>query len=152
VPDELATSSALLSTGIAMIAVFLALRQWYERRAREPDLSPTDRRHFVRQDIRRGLGVVVMLVLAIAVYIGSRIAPKVGGAGGAANLAFVQIWLAVSGLIVVMLCLALFDWVATRTYARRQRQYLAAERLRILEAALPKEPLDGSTDSEHLLD
>jgi hypothetical protein len=148
-PDDLASSSGLISSGVTMIAVFLGLCQYYERRAREPDLSDADRTYFVRQDVRRGVGVVVMLILAAGLYVGSRLPPKVGNA---ANLLFVQVWLAISGLIVVMLGLALLDWIALRRYARRQRRFLAAERLRILKETLPKKPLDQSSESERALD
>jgi hypothetical protein len=147
-PVDLASSSLLISSGIVLIAVFLGLRQWYERRARESDLSETDRVYFFRQDVRRGLGVVVMLLLAVGLYIGSRIPPKVGDG---ANLIFIQVWLAISGLIVVMLVVALFDWIATRVYARRQRRFLASERLRILREAVRKEPGDRPADSDHAL-
>jgi hypothetical protein len=147
-PDQ-ASSSLLISSGITLIATFLGLRQWYERRARETDLSDLDRGYFVRQDLRRSLGVAVMLILALGLYVGSRLPPKVGGA---ASLVFVEVWLAISGLIVVMLVLALVDWIATRVYARRQRRYLAAERLRLLREAIRKEPGDPPADSERALD
>ncbi len=48
--------------------------------------------YFFRQDVRRGLGVAVMLMLAAGLYFGSRIPPRVAGH---ANLTFVQVWLAI---------------------------------------------------------
>jgi hypothetical protein len=146
---DLASSSLLISCGIAMIAVFLGLRQWYEWRARESNLSDLDRGYFLRQDLRRGVGVAVMLILAAGLYIGSRVPPKVGGA---ASLVFVEVWLAISGLIIVMLGLAVLDWISTRVYARRQRRFLASERLRLLREAIQQKPDDRSSDSEHALD
>ena len=116
--DDLASNSLLISSGVAMIAVFLGLRQWYEWRARDSELSELDHRYFVRQDVRRGLGVAVMLVIAAGLYFGSRIPPKVAGR---ANLTFIEVWLAIVGLIIVMLLLAFVDWVSTRIYARRQQ-------------------------------
>ncbi len=113
-PPDGPTSSALISSGIVLIAVFLGLRQWYERRARESDLSQSDSRYFFRQDVRRGVGVAVMIILAAGLFIGSRMPPKVGGA---ANVVFVQTWLVISGLIIVMLGLAMIDWIATRLRA-----------------------------------
>src|SRR5271168_1121216 len=148
-PPDGPTSSALISSGIVLIAVFLGLRQWYERRARESDLSEFDRRYFFRQDVRRAVGVAVMIILAAGLFIGSRMPPKVGGA---ANIAFVQTWLVIIGLIVVMLGLAMIDWIATRVYARRQRRELASERVRILREVLRKEPSDHPADSEQALD
>ncbi len=134
---------ALLSIGVTLIALFLGLRQWYERQARDPDLSALDRSYFFRQDVRRGAGVAIMLILAAGLYVGSRVSPKVDGH---ANLLFVQIWLIVSALIVLMLGLALIDWVATRLYARRYRQYLLSERTKLIRETLgksPKEPPPG---------
>ena len=148
-PDGPGSNSALISSGITLIAVFLGLRQWYEWRARESDLSDRDRRYFFRQDVRRGLGVAVMLILAAGLYFGSRIPPKVGGH---ANLIFVQVWLAISGLIIVMLGLALLDWIATRLYARRQRRVRSRRNDgRILRETLPKEAVDRPAESEHAL-
>ena len=42
-PDDLASASLLISSGITLIAAFLGLRQWYEWRARDVDLSDRDR-------------------------------------------------------------------------------------------------------------
>ena len=144
ITDDLASNSLLISSGVAMIAVFLGLRQWYEWRARETELSELDRRYFVRQDARRGLGVAVMLVIAVGLYFGSRIPPKVAGR---ANLTFVEVWLAIIALIIVMLVLALVDWVATRIYARRQSRSIARERLQILRETLRQSR--GQRASEH---
>jgi hypothetical protein len=144
-PDDLASNSLLISSGIAIIAVFLGLRQWYEWRARERDLSDLDRDYFFRQDVRRGLGVAVILILAAGLYIGSRIPPKVAGH---ANLLFVEIWLAIIGLILVLLILALIDWVSTRVYARRQRRVMARERMQILRDTMRKVPADRPSGAD----
>jgi hypothetical protein len=148
-PDDLASSSLLISSGITLIAAFLGLRQWYEWRARESDLSDRDRVFFFRQDVRRGLGVAVMLILAAGLYFGSRIPPRVAGH---ANLTFVQVWLAIVSLIMVMLGLALLDWISTRLYARRQHRSLASERRRILRETLRKKYVDRPSESEHASD
>ena len=148
-PDDLASSSALISAGITLIAAFLGLRQWYEWRAREADLTDHDRHYFFRQDVRRGLGVAVMLILAAGLFVGSRIPPK---DGEQANLTFVRVWLAISGLIIVMLGLALLDWISTRLYARRQHRFLASERRRILRDTFLNKSLDDTSDSEQTSD
>jgi hypothetical protein len=127
--DDPSSSSLLLSSGIAFIALFLGLRQWYESRARDKTLSDPDRAHFIRQDVRRGLGVVVMLALALGLYLGSRVPFR---AAQRPNPTFVEVWLAIIALLVVLLVLAMLDWVATRIYARRQRQLMARERQRML--------------------
>jgi hypothetical protein len=143
--DDFASNSLLISTGVALIAVFLGLHQWYEWRARERELSEIDRRYFVRQDVRRGVGVAVMLVLAVGLYFGSRIPPKVAGR---ANLTFIEVWLAIVALIIVMLLLAFVDWVAIRLYARRQSRSIARERLQILRETLRRSPGEHSSDEE----
>jgi Ni,Fe-hydrogenase I cytochrome b subunit len=148
-PDDLVANSLLISSGVAMIAVFLGLRQWYEWRAREQDLAEHDRRYFFRQDVRRGLGVAVMLILAAGLYFGSRIPAQVDGH---ANLTFVQVWLAIISLIIVMLGLALLDWISTRIYARREQRALASERQRILRETLRKKLVDRPSESEHVSD
>jgi hypothetical protein len=108
--------------------------------------------------LRRWLGVLLLLILAIGVLVGSRIEPVtvpwdvlygvVAGGGvlvdsGIAfpvywrvNLQFVQVWLVVNALIFVLLGLALFDWRATRRYAQRHRQSMARERIEILRKTL----------------
>jgi hypothetical protein len=147
--DDLASSSMLISSGITLVAIFLALRQWYEWRARALDLSDDDRGYFFRQDVRRGLGVVVMLVLAGGLYLGSRIPPQVAGH---ASLTFVQVWLAIGSLIIVMLGLALLDWISTRLYARRHHRALALERRKLLRETLRKQLGDQQSESEHAAD
>ncbi len=122
--NDLPTASLALAAGLSLIALFLGLRQWYERRAREPELSVADQHHFFRQDTRRGFGVAVLLGIALLVLVGSRVEPQVQGK---ANFLFLQIWMAVLALIVVLLALALADWVATRVYARRHRSRLLRE-------------------------
>jgi hypothetical protein len=149
IPDDLASSSVLISTGITMIAAFLGLRQWYEWRARDAELTDDDRSYFLRQDVRRGLGVAVMLILAAGLYFGSRIPPKVGAQ---ANLTFVRAWLAISGLIIVMLGLALLDWISTRLYARRQHRDLASERRKILRDTFRTKAQDGTSEPEQTSD
>src|SRR5258707_15391194 len=73
--DNLASTSLVLSIAIAAIAVILGVRQWFERQVRELELSEADRNHFSRQDLRRWLGVLLLLILAIGVLVGSRIEP-----------------------------------------------------------------------------
>jgi hypothetical protein len=135
IAQDVASSGVLMAGGITLIAVFLGLRQWYESRAREPDLSDLDHTYFVRQDLRRGLGVAIMMILALGIVIGSVIEPQVGGK---ANMTFVMVWLGMSALILFLLALALLDWSATRTYARRLRQSIARERVELLRQVFGK--------------
>jgi hypothetical protein len=129
IAENLASDSLALSLGITLIAAYLGLRQFYERRSREPDLPEADRDYLLRQDVRRSLGVAVMLILAAGILIGSRIEPRIEGR---ANLAYLEVWLGVIGLLVMMITLAGLDWLATSRYARRQRRFLAEERTKLL--------------------
>ena len=137
-PQQTAAVSLAISIGVAVVAAVLAIRQWHERRNRDPDLSEADAVHFARQDRRRGLGVVVMMLLAIGLSVGSRIMPRVGVR---ANPLFMETWLGVFLLVLILLVLAMLDWLATRLYARRHRQAMIRERLEILrdEAKLRRE-------------
>jgi hypothetical protein len=149
--DEL-TASLMTSVGITLIAAFLGLRQWYERQAREQDLSGDDRGYFERQDVRRGIGVAVLLVIAVALSVGTRIPPKVAGR---VNWAFVEVWLVVFALILVLLFLAFLDWIATRNYARRLRRSMARERIEMLRDAISqaaRTPPDPENQSDAAAD
>ncbi len=148
--DDLASTSLMISLGIVLIAAFLGLRQWYEKQARESDLSDLDRDYFLRQDVRRGLGVAVMLILAAGLSIGARIAPRVDGR---ANLTFVEIWLGEIGLLFVLVTLAGLDLLATRRYARQYRRSMARERIKLLrdairESAVPESDAGGERDED----
>jgi UDP-N-acetylmuramyl pentapeptide phosphotransferase/UDP-N-acetylglucosamine-1-phosphate transferase len=125
--QDVPSASLGLALGIVLIALFLGLRQWYERRARDRDLSGADRSHFARQDVRRNLGVAVLLAIAAVVVATTRLAPEVEGKS---NPAFAELWLIVLALIVVILWLALLDWLATRAYARRHRLEMIHESFR----------------------
>jgi hypothetical protein len=122
--NDLPSASVALAAGLCMIALFLGLRQWYEWKAREPDLSKADQVYYSRQDIRRGLGVAVMVIIAALVLLGSRLEPKVQGKF---NLLFLQLWVGVLALIIVLLSLALADWTATHSFARRHRREILRE-------------------------
>lgn len=137
-----AAVSLALSIGIVLVALALLAWLWYERRARDPELSEFDARHFKRQDFRRGLVALILLVLAFEIFVGSPMEAKVGGKK---NYTFLLIWLSAFALILGLLLLAMFDWLATRLYARRHLQELARERLELLrEEQRQLAPRDGS--------
>jgi UDP-N-acetylmuramyl pentapeptide phosphotransferase/UDP-N-acetylglucosamine-1-phosphate transferase len=123
---DIPSASLGLAAGLCMIALFLGLREWYERQAREPDLSPADDRHFRHQDVRRRAGVGVLFSIALLALAGSRIDPR---PAGRANVLFVALWVLVLTMIVVLLGLALADLLATRAYARRQHRQMLRESL-----------------------
>jgi hypothetical protein len=122
--SDFPSASLALAVGLGLIALFLGLRQWYERRARELELSAEDLVHYSRQDVRRRLGVGVLSVIAVLVLAGSRTSPRVEAKP---NLVFLVLWLVVLALIVLLLILALADWSATRSYARRHRRQILRE-------------------------
>jgi len=139
--NDLPSASVAMAAGLCLIAIFLGLRQWYERKARDPDLSEADQIHFSRQDVRRGLGVGLMLAIALLVFVGARVEAR---DQGKANLVFFQLWVAVLALIGVLLTLALADWASTRTYARRQRKQLLRESLDAIRREARKSSSTGS--------
>ena len=122
---ELQSASQGLAVGVALISLFLGLRQWYENRARG-DLSHQDRVFYRRQDVRRWLGVGILASLALLVFAGSGVRPREAGKG---NIAFVVVWLVVLSMIVLTLVVALWDWLATWRYARAQRRALVRDHL-----------------------
>jgi len=130
--NDPSSSGLYLSLGIAMIAVFLGLRQWYEWRARDPDLPAMDQSHFRRQDLRRAVGVFLLLWLALEIWAGSRIPHQ---RGKQPNPTFLFIWLSVGIKLIVLLALAFIDLLTTRRYARRQRRSMTLERLKLVRDA-----------------
>jgi hypothetical protein len=119
----------MISTGVVIIAGLLAFYQWRDRRHRHPDLPEFEPAYFSAQDTRRFAGAAMLIVLAAGISVGSRIQHMVDGHG---NLAFVAVWVAVMGLILVLLLIAAFDWMATRRYANRRLKAIARERLELL--------------------
>jgi hypothetical protein len=151
--DSLAWTSLTLAIAVGTIAMLLGLRVWWERWTREGELSDVDRKHFFLEDLRRGLGIVLMTFLAFGVYVGSRLPtfvveprdPRLGEpattAAGAIiraalethpNRLFLAVWMAVFGSTVLLLGLALIDWISTRRYAQRHRREMDRKRLEIL--------------------
>ena len=122
--EDIPGASLGLAVGLSLIALFLGLRQWYERKARESVLSPADQLHYGRQDTRRWAGVGTLLAIAVLALAGSRIQP---GPAGRPNLVFLALWFVVLALIMVLLGLALADLLATRSFARCHRKQLIRE-------------------------
>src|SRR5262249_32824535 len=106
------------------------------------DLPDDDVRHFRQQDSRRLTVAVVMFFLAAGVYVGARLPPRVAGRP---NLRYVETWVSVLGLVVVLLTMAMVDWWATRRYGARHRQAIALEGLEILRDELRRRAALGST-------
>jgi undecaprenyl pyrophosphate phosphatase UppP len=117
--------------GILVVAVFLGLWQWFDRRSRDPHTSSEDLDFFRRQDRRRYGGVAVMVAVALLFIVGSsRTLDRVFGPK------LLGVWVVVCVLIVVLLALALVDALATQKYARRQLKSLAQERTKLMLEAI----------------
>jgi uncharacterized membrane protein YfcA len=122
--------AVMLASAVGVIAGALALRQWYERHTREPGLSDADSHHYARQDFRRGVAGAVMVLLALGIAVGAQLGHKVAGE---ANSWFLEVWFIVFVLVLVLLGLAMADWIATRRYARRQHRAMAREQFQLLK-------------------
>ena len=143
------TIGVILAAFVGLVAVSLFLNQRRERRGRSADLSELDTRYFQRQDARRFLGSGLMLLLAFGLGFGSRIPVRLAGHG---NPAYVQVWFGVIILLFCLLAMAMFDWIETFIYARRQHRDLAEQRLDLIRRHWPKaarrhELTDGSPPS-----
>jgi hypothetical protein len=125
----------LIGSAIALMLMLLAAlfgaRQLTDRERRAKDLPRADAEYFEGQDVRRLIGSVVMFLIAAGMLYGLWMNPR---AGRAEFRTWGLIWLGVSVLVCFLIVLAMFDWLAIRVYARRHRQILLDERLRILES------------------
>lgn len=123
-PDP--TVPGLLLAGLLVaLAGWFAAAQLHERRRRPGDLPEPDRRYFRRKDVRRLSGSLLMLAVAGAMAVGLWIDPR---DGRTERQLWAASWLVVLGLIVVLLVLALWDWLALGPYARRAFRRLDLER------------------------
>lgn len=122
--------ASLLVAGVVLAtAAGLAWREYRDRSRREPSPDPQENRYYRFRDLRRGIGVVVMLVVAAGIVYGSRIPP---GLHSGPNPAFIVTWLAITLLILGLVILALIDWLALRLHAVRVRRALSRERVEII--------------------
>ena len=144
--SDITTASLVLSSFILLVAALLAWREWVDRRDRALELSPEDARHFGHQDTRRSLGLVVMVLLAVGLIVGSRVPHKLGNQ---TNSQFLAIWLAIFLLISLLLFLAMVDWLALRIFARRHRGQILRERIEILKEEARRRNRQGSDGNGH---
>ncbi|WP_422927038.1 hypothetical protein [Singulisphaera sp. PoT] len=126
---DAASAGVLLSIAVAAVAILLVLWLGHEHANRDAsNLSEEDANHFTRQDRRRGFVAFILLLLSAGISYGSRLEPLVNGR---TNRLFIQIWLGIFVLVFTLLLLAMFDWIATRRYARRHLRSLIKERAEI---------------------
>jgi hypothetical protein len=124
-----------MALGTLVVAIFLGLWQFYEKRGRQKDLDAGERDFFRRQDLRRWLGIGLMWLLAAAIFAvdvlqNSQVRASTRKLGQVTSL------LALTGLIVALLALALADTIATLRYARRHRRDLANEHAAIMREVI----------------
>jgi hypothetical protein len=115
----------ILALAVAGLALWFAGHQWAERRRRPLDLSAEDTAYFRGKDHRRLAGSVLMGTIAVAMAVGLWIDPR---SGAEAARTWVASWSTVLSLLLVLLVLALWDWLALHAYARRHRSALLRER------------------------
>ena len=137
---DIATASLMLSSFVVLVAALLGLRERGDRRDRALELSPEDARHFAHQDSRRVLGLVVLVLLAIGLVVGSRVPHRVGNQ---TNPQFLAIWFGVFLLIFLLLTLAMIDWIALRIFARRHRNQILRERIELLREETRRKKAEG---------
>lgn len=130
-PPKDSTAIAGLVLGVLLILVDLGLFAWLlrDRKSRPRSMSDDDVAHFSRQDLRRSVVLVVLLVLSAMLIWGSRLPNLIEGKP---NSLFVQVWAAAIGLICLLLLIAFVDWVATRFYAKRRRLELLEEGIELI--------------------
>jgi hypothetical protein len=134
-------ANTAMASGTVLVAAFLGLWQWFDRRAR--DVDEVDRVFFQRQDLRRWIGIGMMLLLAVAIFVVDPSQPSmspqtIGQLGQLVNL-FCMI-----ALIIGLLALALVDALATLRYARRHRRELSQEHAKLMLEVIRR---TGSSDS-----
>jgi len=124
------TEGLTITSGVLVLAIVFAWRQWVERRDRVPDLSDDDQRYFSSRDVRRSWGTGLLVLIAAGMFLGLSINPK---ANRAAGQQFVWVWVGVLVLLCVALVMALLDWQANLTYARRHRREILEARRALIE-------------------
>jgi hypothetical protein len=92
------------------------------------------------------MGMIIMVLLAIGLVVGTRVDPR---QGAQARQVFIATWLVVSLLILGLLSLALFDWIALRIYAGRVRRSMSRERVAILTDELQRRRAPGGNGRAH---
>ena len=90
-----------------------------------------------------------MAGVATGIYSGSRLPTFIGAEPDRhPNRLFLAVWLGVMGAVVLLLALAMIDWVSTRRYARRQRLAMDRERAEILRRTFRDHPSDADGQAD----
>jgi hypothetical protein len=121
-----------IAMGLFSLAIAFIVLEWSDRRRRAADLPGAEARYFAVKDVRRLAGSLMMVLIALGMVVGLTLDPR---RGRAVRQVWATSWLAVMILVVLLLSLALWDWIALRHYAVRQRVVLDRERRAVVEDA-----------------
>jgi hypothetical protein len=134
-----AIPGVVLTVTLAALAIVSASRQLAERRGRSRGLSAEDAAYFRGKDHRRLAASAVMLLVVGGMAVGLLVDPRRDP--DAARL-WVASWSTVLSLLLVLVALATWDWLALHGYARRHRSTLQRERELLLRdiAGLARKP------------
>ena len=133
--SDIEPASLALGVVILVVAALLGSSEWLDRLGRPTVLADDDRVHLQRRDRRRSFGLSILCVLALGIVIGSRLPIR---NGPRANPWFLGIWLGVFCLILLLLGLALVDWVDLRRYAQRKKSAMGREHLLSLQSEIER--------------
>ncbi len=128
------SETLVVAAVILVLATAFGVRLWQARRHRfEEAVSEDDTRHYASRDRRRaGVATVLALIglgMIATTGIDARRSPADARLWGWS-------WLGILALTIVLLVLALLDWLATVSYARRQVRALAEEHRSLLTEAI----------------
>ena len=120
----------ILALAVGAVALLFVGWNWAEHRQPIPLVADDDVAYFYRQKFRRHVVAGIMMVLAALIFVGSRTDHRLHGRP---NVVFVVVWMAVFGLVLLLLVLASVDWLATRRFARRTRSAIVREGMELLK-------------------
>ncbi len=123
--NQVVIPGTVLAVAVTSLAVWFAGRQWLERKRRPEGLSAADLAYFRGKDHRRLAGSLVMGMVAAGMAVGLVVDPR---RDVEAARVWVAAWSTVLCLLLVLLALASWDWLALQSYARRHRLALRRER------------------------
>ncbi len=118
----------MLGSSVVVLSIIFSYLQSREKRNRDVELSDEDSVHYIHQDRRRWQVAGFLMAVGVLMILGNGFEPWDRESGRAWGL----IWLTVSALVMVVLFLAIRDWLSVRSYAGRLRREFLAERLQAL--------------------